>query len=101
MTAYRGSPHLIDYSSTKGAIVTFTRSLSENPAKKDIRANGMAPGPIWTPPIPSTVSEQHVENYRRDAKSRPLRIDTRWYLHNFKHLGDLFQQKELSLCEHP
>src|SRR5439155_5855873 len=54
VTAYRGSGGLLDYASTKGAIVAFTRSLSENLPKKGIRVNGVAPGPIWTPPIPST-----------------------------------------------
>jgi NAD(P)-dependent dehydrogenase (short-subunit alcohol dehydrogenase family) len=48
VTAYRGSGSLIDYSATKGAIVSFTRSLSSNLLKKGIRVNGVAPGPIWT-----------------------------------------------------
>ena len=51
VTAYRGSEHLADYASTKGAIVSFTRSLSTMLAKKKIRVNGVAPGPIWTPLI--------------------------------------------------
>lgn len=51
VTAYKGSAELLDYSSTKGAIVAFTRSLSQNLADKGIRVNGVAPGPIWTPPI--------------------------------------------------
>lgn len=63
VTAYRGNPVLIDYSSTKGAIVSFTRSLSKNLASKGIRVNGVAPGPIWTPLIPSTFSEEHVEQF--------------------------------------
>lgn len=54
VTAYRGSEHLLDYSSTKGAIVTFTRSLATMLAKRGIRVNGVAPGPIWTPLIVST-----------------------------------------------
>src|SRR5256885_12737070 len=53
VTTYKGSPELLDYSSTKGAIVAFTRSLSQALAKK-IRVNAVAPGPIWTPLIPST-----------------------------------------------
>lgn len=57
VTAYRGSDHLLDYSSTKGAIVSFTRSLSANLAKKGIRVNGVAPGPIWTPLIPATFDD--------------------------------------------
>lgn len=55
VTSYRGSSHLIDYSSTKGAITSFTRSLSLNLAGRKIRVNGVAPGPIWTPLIPSTL----------------------------------------------
>jgi NAD(P)-dependent dehydrogenase (short-subunit alcohol dehydrogenase family) len=57
VTAYRGSDHLLDYSSSKGAIVSFTRSLSANLAKKGIRVNGVAPGPIWTPLIPATFDD--------------------------------------------
>ena len=56
VTAYRGSPKLLDYASTKGAIVAFTRSLSKALVKKGIRVNGIAPGPIWTPLIPSTFT---------------------------------------------
>ncbi len=63
VTAYRGSEHLIDYSATKGAIVSFTRSLSKNLAAKGIRVNGVAPGPIWTPLIPATFSEDHVGEF--------------------------------------
>lgn len=57
VTAYRGSEHLLDYSSTKGAIVSFTRSLSKMLVKKKIRVNGVAPGPIWTPLIPATFDD--------------------------------------------
>lgn len=57
VTAYRGSTHLLDYSSTKGAIVTFTRSLSKMLAEKKIRVNAVAPGPIWTPLIPATFDD--------------------------------------------
>lgn len=63
VTAYRGSKHLIDYSSTKGAIVSFTRSLSLALVTKGIRVNGVAPGPIWTPLIPSTFSEEEVAQF--------------------------------------
>jgi NAD(P)-dependent dehydrogenase (short-subunit alcohol dehydrogenase family) len=57
VTSYRGSNHLLDYSSTKGAINAFTRSLGINLAPKGIRVNGVAPGPIWTPLIPSTFDD--------------------------------------------
>lgn len=67
VTAYRGSGHLLDYSSTKGAIVAFTRSLSENLAKKEIRVNGVAPGPIWTPLIPSTFPSEKVKKFGSDV----------------------------------
>ncbi len=67
VTAYRGSPQLLDYSSTKGAIVTFTRSLSINLAKQGIRVNAVAPGPIWTPLIPSTFDEEKVKTFGSDV----------------------------------
>lgn len=63
VTAYRGSPHLLDYSSTKGAITAFTRSLALNLVDKGIRVNGVAPGPIWTPLIPSTSSNESVTHF--------------------------------------
>jgi NAD(P)-dependent dehydrogenase (short-subunit alcohol dehydrogenase family) len=61
VTSYRGSKHLLDYSSTKGAITTFTRSLSKMLVDKKIRVNAVAPGPIWTPLIPSTFDD--VEDF--------------------------------------
>ena len=67
ITAYKGSPELLDYSSTKGAIVAFTRSLSLNLAEKGIRVNGVAPGPIWTPLIPSTFDAQTVGKFGGDT----------------------------------
>jgi NAD(P)-dependent dehydrogenase (short-subunit alcohol dehydrogenase family) len=67
VTAYRGSPQLLDYSSTKGAIVAFTRSLSINLAKQGIRVNAVAPGPIWTPLIPSTFDEEKVKTFGSDV----------------------------------
>jgi NAD(P)-dependent dehydrogenase (short-subunit alcohol dehydrogenase family) len=67
VTAYRGSPQLIDYSSTKGAIVSFTRSLALSVADRGIRVNGVAPGPIWTPLIPSTFSEDKVAKFGLDV----------------------------------
>ncbi len=63
VTAYRGSGGLIDYASTKGAIVSFTRSLSSNLAKKGIRVNGVAPGPIWTPLIASSFKGKKVAEF--------------------------------------
>lgn len=63
VTAYRGSGGLMDYASTKGAIVSFTRSLSANLAKKGIRVNGVAPGPIWTPLIASSFKGKKVAQF--------------------------------------
>ena len=67
VTAYKGSPHLLDYASTKGAIVAFTRSLSQALAERKIRVNAVAPGPIWTPLIPSTFSKEKVEKFGSDT----------------------------------
>jgi NAD(P)-dependent dehydrogenase (short-subunit alcohol dehydrogenase family) len=67
VTAYKGSGHLLDYSSTKGAITSFTRSLSEALTDKCIRVNAVAPGPIWTPLIPSTFSAKEVETFGSDV----------------------------------
>lgn len=60
VTAYRGSPGLLDYSATKGAVVSFTRSLSQQLVNKGIHVNAVAPGPIWTPLIPASFSATHV-----------------------------------------
>jgi NAD(P)-dependent dehydrogenase (short-subunit alcohol dehydrogenase family) len=67
VTAYRGSPELIDYSATKGAIVTFTRSLASSLAKKGIRVNGVAPGPIWTPLIVGSFKGKKVAEFGSDV----------------------------------
>jgi len=67
VTAYRGSPELLDYSATKGAILAFTRSLSKKLAEKGIRVNGVAPGPIWTPLIPSTFPAEKVAKFGADT----------------------------------
>ena len=63
VTAYRGSGDLLDYSATKGAIVAFTRSLAQKLASEGIRVNGVAPGPIWTPLIPSTFPAEKVKQF--------------------------------------
>jgi NAD(P)-dependent dehydrogenase (short-subunit alcohol dehydrogenase family) len=67
VTAFKGSPQLLDYSSTKGAIVAFTRSLSQGLAEQGIRVNSVAPGPIWTPLIPSTFPEEKVASFGADV----------------------------------
>ncbi|AYL99158.1 SDR family oxidoreductase [Mucilaginibacter celer] len=63
VTAYRSSPSLIDYSSTKGAITTFTRSLATNLTDKHIRVNAVAPGPVWTPLIVSTFDKEKIKKF--------------------------------------
>ncbi len=63
VTAYRGSAHLLDYSSTKGAIVSFTRSLSQQLAPRNILVNAVAPGPVWTALIPSSSSAAGVSQF--------------------------------------
>ncbi len=67
VTAYRGSASLLDYSSTKGAIVSFTRSLAHSVVKRGIRVNAVAPGPIWTPLIPATFPDEKVETFGSDV----------------------------------
>lgn len=67
VTAYRSSPGLIDYSSTKGAIVSFTRSLATSLADKMIRVNAVAPGPVWTPLIVSTFDKKKIASFGKDV----------------------------------
>lgn len=67
VTAYQGSENLLDYASTKGAQVAFIRSLSQNLVKRGIRVNGVAPGPIWTPLIPSTFPADQVATFGSDS----------------------------------
>lgn len=72
VTAYEGSKNLIDYSSTKGAILAFTRSLSLSLIDKGIRVNGVAPGPIWTPLIPSSFAGEDVKTFGTYPKAVPM-----------------------------
>lgn len=67
VTAYRGSASLLDYSATKGAIVSFTRSLAHSLVKRGIRVNAVAPGPVWTPLIPATFPDEKVETFGSDV----------------------------------
>ena len=67
VTAYRGSPKLIDYAATKGAIVSFTRSLAANLVEKEIRVNAVAPGPVWTPLIVSSFEPEKIEKFGTDS----------------------------------
>ncbi|MVM38329.1 SDR family oxidoreductase [Spirosoma sp. HMF3257] len=67
ITAYQGRADLLEYSSTKGAIMTFTRALSSNLITKGIRVNAVAPGPIWTPLNPASVSAEEVAKFGKDV----------------------------------
>lgn len=67
VVAYRGSPKLIDYAAAKGAVISFTRSLSANLVEKGIRVNAVAPGPVWTPLIASTFKKKDVATFGSDA----------------------------------
>lgn len=67
VTAYKGSTHVLDYSSTKGAIVAFTRSLALTLVKRGIRVNAVAPGPIWTPLIISSYPEEAIPEFGKDT----------------------------------
>jgi NAD(P)-dependent dehydrogenase (short-subunit alcohol dehydrogenase family) len=70
VVAYRGSEHLIDYTATKGAIVSFTRALSKNLAEKKIRVNAVAPGPIWTPLVIESFDVEHLKEF---GKKTPMK----------------------------
>ena len=78
VTAFRGSHHLVDYASTKAAIVGFTRSLAMQLADKEIRVNAVAPGPIWTPLIPASFEKEKVEKFGEDTslgrKGQPYEV---------------------------
>lgn len=67
VTAYRGSAHLIDYSATKGAIVSFTRSLAASLMDRKIRVNAVAPGPVWTPLIVSSLKPKEIKTFGSDS----------------------------------
>ncbi|WP_088009429.1 SDR family oxidoreductase [Indiicoccus explosivorum] len=67
ITAFRGEPNLIDYSATKGAILAFTRALSQSLVEKGIRVNGVAPGPIWTPLIPASFDKEKVDKFGQNV----------------------------------
>jgi NAD(P)-dependent dehydrogenase (short-subunit alcohol dehydrogenase family) len=67
ITAFKGHEVLVDYSATRGAAVTFTRSMSQQLASKGIRVNAVAPGPIWTPLIPASFDEKQVEKFGTDT----------------------------------
>jgi NAD(P)-dependent dehydrogenase (short-subunit alcohol dehydrogenase family) len=67
VTAYKGNPKLIDYSATKGAVVAFTRALSAGLADRGVRVNAVAPGPVWTPLIPSTFDAESVAEFGADV----------------------------------
>jgi NAD(P)-dependent dehydrogenase (short-subunit alcohol dehydrogenase family) len=63
INAYIGRPDLLDYTSTKGAIISFTRGLSNQYVSKGIRVNAVAPGPVWTPLIPATMNDEAIKNF--------------------------------------
>lgn len=70
VTAYRSSPNLLDYSSTKGAILAFSRSLATNLAEKKIRVNCVAPGPVWTPLIVSSFPPEKIESFGQETQMK-------------------------------
>lgn len=67
VNAYKGNKELMDYSTTKGAIIAFTRSLSQSVAEKGIRVNAVAPGPVWTPLIPASFPDEKVKEFGKDV----------------------------------
>jgi NAD(P)-dependent dehydrogenase (short-subunit alcohol dehydrogenase family) len=67
VNAFRGHSELMDYSSSKGAIIAFTRSLSQSLAHKGIRVNAVAPGPVWTPLIPATFPNESLKTFGKDT----------------------------------
>ncbi|MAR57178.1 MAG: NAD(P)-dependent oxidoreductase, partial [Rickettsiales bacterium] len=76
ITAYQGQPVLMDYATTKGAVVGFTRALAGNLADKGVRVNAVAPGPIWTPLIPASFPAEKVVHFGESSKmGRPGQPD--------------------------
>lgn len=73
ITAFQGVPPLIDYSTIKGAILAFTRSLSGSLVSEGIRVNGVAPGPIWTLLIPASFKAEEVEGFGKEAFGTPMK----------------------------
>lgn len=67
MNAYIGRPDLLDYTSTKSAIISFTRGLSNQYVGRDIRVNAIAPGPVWTPLIPATITDEALKSFTADG----------------------------------
>ena len=78
INAYIGRPDLLDYTSTKGAIVSFTRGLSNQYVSKGIRVNAVAPGPVWTPLVPATMDEEAQKQFTSPMgrPSQPSEIAT-------------------------
>lgn len=72
ITAYQGEPLLLDYSATKGAVLAFTRSLSQSLVDRKIRVNAVAPGPIWTPLIPASYSSEEVTTFGSGTSPTPM-----------------------------
>lgn len=80
VTGYKGSARFLDYSATNGAINAFTRALALNLAEREIRVNGVAPGPVWTPLIPGSFDPEEVEDFGKRTKlkrpAQPCEIAT-------------------------
>ena len=78
INAYIGRPDLLDYTSTKGAIISFTRGLHNQVVSKGIRVNAVAPGPVWTPLIPATMNEEAIKQFTAPIgrPSQPSEIAT-------------------------
>lgn len=93
INAYVGRPDLLDYTSTKGAIVSFTRGLSNQQVGKGIRVNAVAPGPVWTPLIPSTMPDEAQKQF-----TSPMGRPSRKLFSNLKSLPDQSHVADLGTC---